>query len=457
VEIIGKIKVIIAVIIIIVVSIAMLKTEGIAENYYGLYGLITFNDDYLNNDFIDTNKTDAYIDNDYPGTVTLPKSMFIAISGQKIIAPHPKNYEYYIITPNKVVFYAFDGDSMQHISQKDILLQNAVSATYSQNGDFLFVGHENTINVYGFGSDGKPQKIMSKGTSSLIVSLDTGFKMDFWVLLKNKALYYMWNGSDYIKTFEIQGFTDAKSFSFSPERNALAVLDSDKIRYFMFNGQNYVEIPEMEISQPNMYGVVMKENGDYIIFSWDGTQYYAISTGKSEYISELSDPLVGIASITDSKWSKMDYIAITPFGLLYRAFNGEEYITNYSLSIEGAFGSGSVSTGMGYSDEAELISVPIQAKVEVDKLVIKPIQEAPPGTSIKYQVSTDKGNTWIMAEPNVPVGVPPGNSITYRIVLKSTDPALTPSVDKVQILQIGSNTVRAETLGQGRIKIRLVK
>jgi hypothetical protein len=153
----------------------------------------------------------------------------------------------------------------------------------------------------------------------------------------------------------------------------------------------------------------------------------------------------------------MDYLAITPSGLLYRAFNSEEYDTNYSLSVEGSFGSGSVSTGQGYSDEAALVSVPIPAIIEVDKLVLKSVQETPPGTSVEYQVSTDGGVTWITAEPNVPVGVPQGNSITYKIVLKSTDSALTPSVDKVEILQIGTNTVRGETLGPGKIKIRLIK
>jgi hypothetical protein len=153
----------------------------------------------------------------------------------------------------------------------------------------------------------------------------------------------------------------------------------------------------------------------------------------------------------------MDYLAITPSGLLYRAFNSEEYDTNYSLSVEGSFGSGSVSPGQGYSDEAVLVSAPIPANIEVDKVVVKSVQETPPGTSVEYLVSTDGGSTWIIAEPNVPVGVPPGNSITYKIILKSADSALTPSVDKVQILQIGINTVKAETLGPGKMKIRLIK
>ncbi|KXG74307.1 hypothetical protein AN618_23530 [Fervidicola ferrireducens] len=451
-----KVKKIISCITIITILALTFWAIAIADGYYGLYGLITFSEDFLKNDMIDLDKTTAYIENDPPGTVSLPMGMTIVVNGQKIVAAHPQKYEYYVVTPEKVVNYAFDGEEMRHISQRDIQLQGAVSTTYSEDGSVLLVGYEDKVAVYGFTSDGLPKKMMTKTVGGEVVSLEKGFQMDFWLLLKNKAVNYKWNGSDYVKTFEVSGFTDAVSFSFSPTANALAVVDQDRVRYFMFNGERYVEISQLEIAKPNLYGIAIKPNGDYIVFSWDGTQYYSISNGKSEYISELSDPLVGIISIVDSPWGQADYIAVTPIGILYRGFNSEEFSTNYALSIDGTFGS-RTSQGMGYLDEAELLSKPIPAQIPVNKVILKAVQQVPPKTSVQYFISTDNGQTWIPIEPDVKTAVPQGNSIMYKIVLKTEDASVTPSVDKVEIFQIGINTVRAETLGQGKVKVRLIK
>jgi len=407
--------------------------------------LLVYTDDYLNTDLTDTGRTTAFVLTSPPGYVTLlPKSW-------KIVAPHPTKYEYYIAFPNSVKFYAFDGTSMINIPTKDINLQNVTSAAFNKTGEYLFVSQGTKVYLYGF--DGtNPVMLSSVDTGSPVTAVARGDgELDFWAISGGKVQEYKWTGSNYLKVNELAGVTAAVSLDTSDGINAVAVVENGKIKYFLFDGTNYTLISNLSADVPNALSVLVRENGDYMAYDGLKTMYYSVSEGSATLIDALSENIGGL-SIVKSNWHEFEYVVLQNDKVSYRAIQQNGYIENPGLSIS------NIRSLLGSTQiEGVYMSKPVATRVPMTKVVVNAVQEVPPFTAVEYFVSADGGLNWQQVVPGEVTQLSvPGSSMVYSIVLYGSSTAI-PKIDKVEILQIGDNSIKISDLPPGTVKVRLIE
>lgn len=437
-----------------------------ASYYYGINDLLVYEDDFLTADQTDIEKTTALVFANLNGFVT------IHYDARKRIAPHPEKQELYLATRGKIACFMTNGSELIEVPAKEISLQNAASIAYNESGNLFFAAKSNKVYVYGFTSQGSPAEICSVDTGFEIESITKGEGNDFWAASTKGLANFKWNGSTYVKTFQLEQFNKVRAFDYNPEKKELAVIDSGIVRFFMYNGFNYIEISDLQISNPDAYGIFLKKNGDLMITSLNMQNicndiiYYGMSDGRYIPVAGLSrQEIMGIIDAVDLPWFPYGYIYTNGRDLecMARTSNGH-YEAIPSLSCDISSKSMEVS---GKEREEIYYSKPVAVKKPFEEAIVRVRQYTDYYSEVKYQMSTDSGATW---QDVVPTDITQGNTdytinelnsgadtdVIFRMILRS-DGYYSPVVDYIKILQIGKKETSINSLGSDLVKVKLVK
>lgn len=429
-----------------VILLGVFSYRVAADLSYADPNLIVFEDHFLNLDNTDTLRTTAFVDTTPPGYVTLKKA-----GGGVPFSLRPYKKEIAAVVKDGFKIIEFNGSAMTE--RVTLSLSGAKALAYSSSGNFLAVVSENAVHVYGFTDDGCPREVSLKTVSNVIAV--TGFLNDsFLILTPNKVLCLAWNGSQWMgyPWAGIEGFTAATQLAFSPADNSLAVLDSGKLTYCRWDGDGFRKLASTTAQES--LGVAV-EGGGLRLLDAQGTRFYDTPQGTLAAFPELNDNVQGYA-IAPSPWGIHDYALLTKNGIEYRAWSGSSLVMAPEYSVAGTFGGGSESYGPPSGNEGVYVSKPIPAKELCSRVRLEADWTGPAESSVKFELSTDGGNSFTEVLLNQNTPVPPGYQVVYKITLKTTGGA--PKVDRVRLLQIGIKVIPAPLIDvNGRSRVRLVQ
>ncbi|MCR4425022.1 MAG: hypothetical protein NUW23_02370, partial [Firmicutes bacterium] len=406
--------------------------------------LLALEDHFLDKTLLDAALTTADIDTASPGVASLHWD-----SGS--VALRPNKAEMVACSEGIARFYAFDGSGMAHTPEKDLAVSGLLSAAYTADGSVLLLATPTEVRACGITEGGAVETLCSIGSLSDVVSVERAVGKDFWILTRTAALYYAWSGGTYseVSGFRVAGLASGRSLSFRD--NALLVLDGDEVRYYRFDSGAYVENGTFNVTVPGARGVAFLD-GAFRVLSGDGSRtfLYVLGAGGSQPVAGMDDPLSGATDITASPWRRWEYAALTTTGIVYRAFDGEEWETNHALSLSCPF-------GVGYRPSATVVST-VQPAVEViSRVRVEWLGSIPLGCDVLCEVSADGGGTWTVVAPGANTDVPNGMFLCYRLTLVASNPLLTPVVDQIRVLQIGYRVVPGSQVGITSMKARLIE
>ncbi len=420
-------------------SLPAVRANGLANP-----NLLALEDHFLNRTLLDNALTTSDIDTALPGTASLhwdPGS----------VAVRPNKKEMVVCSEGTVRFYSLGGSGMERIPERDIALPGLLSATYSADGSILVLATPTEARAYGIDQSGGLVLLWTAGGLADVVSVEHATGRNFWLLTKAAALYYAWSGGAYqeVSAFRIVGLASARSMSF--RNNVVLILDGDTVRYYRFDSGGYVENSAFNAAVTGARAVVLLE-GAFRVLSGDGTrtQFYVLGPASSVRVAGMDDLLGGATDIEGSPWRYWEYAALTTAGIVYKAFDGRGWQTNQALSISSPF-------RVGYRLSDAVVSTVLPALERVARVRAEMIGAIPFGCGVLCEVSTNGGATWTTAGFDVNTDVPNGMSLCYRLTLTTSDPLVTPVVDRIRVLQIGYRVVKGSEVGMGSMKARLVE
>lgn len=390
----------------------------------GLPPLIWLEDHYLDLSKTDSSRTTAVVDTSPPGLVVLPREW-----GR--VALHPSELSLVAVAPGQLRGYGFDGSRLVRDPRLDVSFPGVFAAAFSSDGRFLAaVSSSGELRVWGRDSGGVLRRVASLGGFVGTVALEPARGADFWVVASSWARYLGFDGSSWREVGALRlAFSGAVSASWYAPRELLAVLDVGRVRCFGFDGSGFRELPSLGASVPGAVAVAQHGLG-YGVVSGRRVLCYGLSPSGAVRLPSLDvtlpeDGYGGAVSL----WGGFDFVALTSWGARYLAWSGSGWAPDSARSLPGASG--------GYRPSAEYRSAVFPAQVPVDRVRLEAEYQVPSGCGLVFQVSTDGGAAWVDVEPFENLDVPPGPSLCYRVLLSTSGPALTPSVDRVRLLQIG--------------------
>lgn len=387
--------------------------------------LVWLEDHYLDLSRTDVGLTTALVDTASPGLVLLPRQW-----GR--VALHPEEVRLVGVASGQLRGYGFDGSKLVRDPRLDASFPGVTAAAFSSDGRFLAAvsAASGELRVWGRDAEGVLCQVASLGGFAGAVALEPARGADFWVVLPTSARYLGFDGSSWreVAAFRLS-FSAAVSASWYAPRGLLAVLDSGRVRCFGFDGSSFRELAAFGVPAPDAVGVVQHGLG-YGVLIGRRVLCYGLSASGVERLSSLdvTVPEDG-AGLAVSLWGGFDFVALTAWGARYLAWSGSGWVSDPARSVAGLSG--------GYLPAAEYRSLAVPAWVSVDRVRLEAEYQVPVGCGLLFQVSADGGVTWTDVTPFENLDVPAGGSLGYRILLTSSDPAATPSVDRVRLLQIG--------------------
>lgn len=183
---------------------------------------------------------------------------------------------------------------------------------------------------------------------------------------------------------------------------------------------------------------VVTAGGQLLAYAYGSTGVSPLS-GLSLSVATSPSPPGAIGS----GWSANSVGVLYPSGWVYE-----------DLATGNTFGQDSIRSLSGqtwavYQSTGTLVSVPLSVGHQVDEARIEdatcasgqtpPKCTAPPvlpaGTQATFQVSTDGCQTWTPVTVYTNTAVPQGNDLCYQISLSTSDPAVTPVIDVVNLYE----------------------
>ncbi|MGB9866531.1 MAG: hypothetical protein ACPLPR_01285 [Bacillota bacterium] len=391
----------------------------------GLPPLIWVEDDYLDFSKTDSLRTTAVVDTVPPGLVVLPREW-----GR--VALHPSEMSLVAAAPDGLRGYGFDGSRLVRDSRLDASFPGVFAAAFSSDGRFLAaVSSSGEVRVWGRDPEGVLRQVASLSGFAGAVALEPAFGADFWVVGSTWARYLGFDGSSWreVGAFRLL-LSGAVSGSWYAPRGLLAVLDAGRVRCFGFDGATFREVPAFGVPAEGASGVVQHGIG-YGVVVGDRVLCYGFGPEGVVRVPSL-DVVLPEACFGGavSLWGDLDFVVVTDWGARYLAWSGSGWCFDPARSLSG-------EVWGGYRPSAEYRSVVVASEVPVELVYLEAEYQVPSGCGLVFQVSTDGGFTWTDAVPSEVQEVPSGPSLGYRALLSSPDPAVTPSIDRVTLLQIG--------------------
>lgn len=256
---------------------------------------------------------------------------------------------------------------------------------------------------------GHVQGYVSTGTETVPIptmSLDTGLSdpvaisavpnrdMDFVVTSKTGAVYYAFDGSDYLPIQMVTGLSGVVSSQVDESGNLLtAVKDKVHVHVQMDDGSladATAILGQSSVSNP--YSVSLNSNVyEYGVLTGDGTVKYYESAGGSA----VENTAMTMTGLTLTKWHE------TP---------------------------------------RKYTSLPIRIGYPVDVIRLYTEEQNDPNTTITYEISTDGGNSYVPITAGDWTDVTPGDTLVLRAHFSTTERQYTPRLKKI-ILEYGQISI----------------
>lgn len=410
--------------------------------------LLIFSDDYLNTSHMNPDLTTAAVDMTVPGNVQLPGLLFTKA------ALRPRKYDMLVVAEDQGVVqgYSFTGASMKQ-SAVEVTFPGVLSAAWSSDGGEFFLTSASEVRVYGLNDAGAAVELATFRVTGLagVEQVVGGPGKDFWLLTSQSARYYAFSGAGYREypDFDL-ALSNAKEASYDLARRTLYALDGETVRAFALDGSKYREMTDFEATVAGARSVAAAGSG-YRVLTDTSVIFFGYQADHVARYPPFEDSASG-AFLAPSPWGTVDYALVTPQGVKYRGFTGFGYRTVDALTAWSGVSGGK------FTPYAVFVSTPIPSLVPIGRVRLEMTANAPAGTAVAVDVSTDGGADWFPITPDVNTDVPLGIDIMYRLSLYTTDVSITPKVDKVQILQIVYETIPLSAVqGSGHGHVRLTK
>ncbi len=317
------------------------------------------------------------------------------------------------------------------VEQLTLDCPGVVSVSYSKDGRFLYASTATSVLKYAISAS---DYVLVTSVDTLdLVAVEGGKGHDVWVLKKTGLERWLGTSDGGYSPLTVSTLTKGKSLSYSSAKNAVVVLDDSRLRYFAV-AANTVEIDTHGADIPGATAVVQTESAIRVLLA-GGSRYFSVQPDGLVEIPALEDTQKGFALAAPNDKSQ-DFMIISRGAgavgdLSYKAYAGSRYTDNPAREVASA------TREVGYRREAVLLSSVFEAEMPVNKVMAALNQTISSNTSVRLDISTDGGATWItdLALDEV-CEVAEGTTLVYRLVLETVDPMDTPTVDSIELLQI---------------------
>ena len=401
----------------------------------GLLPLAWAEDHYLDLSKTDSSRTTALVDTASPGLVVLPR-------GWGSVALHPSEMVLVAAGSGFLRGYGFDGSRLVRVPSLDASFPGVLAAAFSSDGRYLAaLSSSGELRVWGRASGGSLRQLASLGGFSSATGVESGPGPGFWVVGPSRVALVAFDGSSWREVPSLSVSPGGEAASYYAPRGSLLVLHGSQVRWYGFDGSRYREVASFGASEPGAVGLVQHGLG-YGVVVGSRVKAYGLGPSGSLRLPSLDVllPEEGLGGAV-SLWGERDFVVLTRWGARYCAWSGSGWVLDPARSLAGVVG--------GYVSPAEYRSLVFPAALPVDRVRLEAEYQVPSGCGVVFQVSGDGGSTWTEVVPFENLDVPAGDSLCYRLLLSSSDPGSTPSVDRVRLFQIGRYSVA--------VRVRLIR
>jgi hypothetical protein len=292
-----------------------------------------------------------------------------------------ENYDYVVLTEDRVIHYSFDGEEM--VENPIASVNNLVNplSVFSAAYPDVIVSTKTQVTHYSFtGTDMTENPALSIAGLTSVASIASR-NNDISVLQGNQADYYAFDGLEManVPNLSIGGLNNPVEVALFQDTYDAAVLEQDKVRFYYFTGTEMTEAPDLALSGfANPLKSISVDQGTVSIVEGNQVKTYLFDGSEYSYVDALSitDSLSSPSCLALRPGSR-DMIIADNNEVKYFMFDGNELVYNPSLSKQIAD-----FTPSGYVTDAT-----VQSNLRVCLATASRVTayyDVPPGTSITW-------------------------------------------------------------------------
>ncbi|MFZ5643864.1 MAG: hypothetical protein ACOY46_09770 [Bacillota bacterium] len=398
----------------------------------------TFIDDFTNDSYIDTSKTTAYY-NSTDKCVELPKQTV-----PNAVAIQDLSQGYAVATTGGIKMYEID-DATGKVAENPAFSCNfatdSIGVALRQDNLSIWSINQDSIAYYRHEGGAMSNNPGLKVSGLINLISVAGYKNnDKGVVLKKDN-----DGNAVVERFEVVGaqlqstftyntnISDPVAVSIVNESPDFRLATKDSIYYFMYDDGTggYVEDPARKITGlASVTGVSSSETGNTIMTSGSADYFINLDGGGAVKIYDYSVSASDVPVAVSSKSDAVEYAYINEAGeLKYYILDDAEDMVKRDAGLEP---SAAFTLNRGYLSPRQYYSKAYTTAQQYDAVMLKASVDAPAGTQVKFQVSSD-GVTFTDIQPDTWLVVPRGSNFVVKAELSTTDKNVTPEIKRVEL------------------------
>jgi hypothetical protein len=356
-----------------------------------------------------------------------------------------ENYDYVVLTEDRVIHYSFDGEEM--VENPIASVNNLVNplSVFSAAYPDVIVSTKTQVTHYSFtGTDMTENPALSIAGLTSVASIASR-NNDISVLQGNQADYYAFDGLGManVPNLSIGGLNNPVEVALFQDTYDAAVLEQDKVRFYYFTGTEMTEAPDLALSGfANPLKSISVDQGTVSIVEGNQVKTYLFDGSEYSYVDALSitDSLSSPSCLALRPGSR-DMIIADNNEVKYFMFDGDELVYNPSLSKQIADFS-----PIGYITDAVVQSNLVMSSATASRVTAH--CEVPPGTSITWSVYTGSwtpvwrirgaptpiveytpnGLVWVASPESLWKEHSETSWVGWRAELRTSNPSVTPKI-----------------------------
>lgn len=396
---------------------------------------VILHDSFDNTDYVDLNKTSAYV-NTAQGYVSLPVQAMPSALAMKEFG-----YEYAVATAEGINVYSYD-DATGKMTKNPALsvpaVTSAIGVAVRQDAPDIWALTSTSLTLYKFNGSRmatSPNLQVTGLTDVIAVSAWSDADKAAVLTRSGTVTIYDASGGSLVPAITFStGLSDPVAISVVPGTPDIVVAAGDAFYYYVYDDAtgNYVRDGLRDTtglngvvsagSSPGAVGIL--DNQGVSCFLQDDTG------GYRSVVALSASPISGPVALS-LKPGAYDYAVLTREGEVkyYTYDDGTGSVTeNPALEVTGLTLSSS-----GYLHPKDYYSKVVTTGEVYNTIRLTVDQDLPPGTSVTWYVSSDGGITWSEVTPGSWVAVNPGNRFAVHAVLDTTDVTVTPKIFEVTL------------------------
>jgi hypothetical protein len=358
-----------------------------------------------------------------------------------------ENYDYVVLTEDRVIHYSFDGEEM--VENPIASVNNLVNplSVFSAAYPDVIVSTKTQVTHYSFtGTDMTENPALSIAGLTSVASIASR-NNDISVLQGNQADYYAFDGLEManVPNLSIGGLNNPVEVALFQDTYDAAVLEQDKVRFYYFTGTEMTEAPDLALSGfANPLKSISVDQGTVSIIEGNQVKTYLFDGSEYSYVDALSitDSLSSPSCLALRPGSR-DMIIVDNNEVKYFMFDGDELVYNPSLSKQIAD-----FTPSGYVTDATVQSNLIELECLATASRVTAYYDVPPGTSITWSVYTGSwtpvwrirgaptpiveytpnGFVWVASPESLWKEHSETSCVGWRAELRTDNPSVTPKI-----------------------------